>query len=213
MPCLARRVVLSSALAAVLLPLPLAVAAQQVEQDAAAAVEGYIGRLLQDMEGIKPLYQSDRQAYFAAVADALAQFVDFREVARGVMGKYGSGPSGATEAQLQRFAEVFRASLVDFYGSALLNYGSVSFRMLPQEQPDPEPESNSNVRMVLQAGDGSSFEVQYVMFLNQDRVWKLKNLYVEGVNLRRQYYAQFDSLMQSHGFDIDRVIDSWNAGR
>jgi hypothetical protein len=32
---------------------------------------------------------------------------------------------------------------------------------------------------------------------------------VEGVNLRRQYYAQFDSLMTSNDFDIDKVIDGW----
>jgi phospholipid transport system substrate-binding protein len=172
-------------------------------------VEGYIGTLLQEMEGIKPLYQSDRPAYFAAVEAALDEFVDFREVARGVMARYGTGPNGATEEQLLRFSDVFRESLVDFYGSALANYGGVDFEILPMDAPSEDPDNNSNVRMSIKADDGSRFEVQYVMFLDQDRIWKLKNLYVEGVNLRRQYYAQFDSLMTSNDFDIDKVIDGW----
>lgn len=181
------------------------------EMSAEAAVDGYITTLLQQMETIKPLYESDRPAYFRAVGEALSEFVDFREVARGVMAKYGTGPNGASEEQLQRFSEVFRASLVDFYGSALANYGGVDFEILPMDAPPEDPENNSNVRMSIKADDGSRFEVQYVMFLNQDRVWKLKNLYVEGVNLRRQYYAQFDSLMMSNDYDIDKVIDGWQV--
>ena len=183
------------------------------EQSAEQAVAGYISTLLQDMEALKPLYQSDRPAYFAGVEAALGNFVDFREVARGVMAKYGTGPNGASEEQLLRFSDVFRESLVDFYGSALANYGGVDFEILPMEVAAEDPENNSNVRMSIKADDGSRFEVQYVMFLNQDRVWKLKNLYVEGVNLRRQYYAQFDSLMMSNDFDIDKVIDGWTVAQ
>jgi phospholipid transport system substrate-binding protein len=178
---------------------------------AEAAVDAYIKTLLQKMDAIKPLYQSERPAYFAAVEEALSEFVDFREVARGVMAKYGTGPNGASEEQLLRFSDVFRESLVDFYGSALANYGGVDFEILPLDAQPQDPENNSNVRMSIRADDGSRFEVQYVMFLDADRVWKLKNLYVEGVNLRRQYYAQFDSLMISNDYDIDKVIDAWHV--
>ena len=180
---------------------------------AEASVEMYITDLLREMEAIKPLYESDREAYFMAVEEALTEFVDFREVARGVMGKYGTGPNGATPEQLQRFADVFRASLVDFYGSALANYGGAEFQIIPATTPPSDPENATNVRMNIQADDGSRFEVQYTMFVNEDRVWKLKNLYIEGVNLRRQYYSQFDSMMISNGNDIDKVITNWSVGQ
>jgi phospholipid transport system substrate-binding protein len=180
---------------------------------AEAAVESYIGNLLMQMGGIKPLYDSDRAAYFSAVEAALVEFVDFNEVARGVMAKYGTGPNGATPEQLQRFADVFRASLVDFYGSALANYGGAEFEIIPMETPPSDPENATNVRMNIQGDDGSRFEVQYTMFLNADRVWKLKNLYIEGVNLRRQYYSQFDSMMLSNNNDIDKVIDGWSVAQ
>lgn len=204
-----RRVLLLCTVVGAFVSMSARLSAAAAELTAEQAVEAYISTLLQEMEGIKPLYQSDRAAYFEAVEAALAEFVDFREVARGVMAKYGTGPNGATEEQLLRFSDVFRESLVDFYGSALANYGGVDFEILPVDVVSDDPENNSNVRMSIKADDGSRFEVQYVMFLDQARVWKLKNLYVEGVNLRRQYYAQFDSLMMSNDYNIDKVIDAW----
>jgi phospholipid transport system substrate-binding protein len=188
-------------------------AAEAPAMTAEEAVDAYITKLLADMESIKPLYETDKEAYFKAVEEALSEFVDFREVARGVMAKYGQGPNGATPEQLQRFADVFRASLVDFYGSALANYGGAKFGIVPIDTPPTDPENATNVRMNILADDGSRFEVQYTMFLNPDRVWKLKNLYIEGVNLRRQYFAQFDSMMMSNNYDIDRVIDTWNVSQ
>jgi phospholipid transport system substrate-binding protein len=188
-------------------------AAEAPSMTAEAAVDAYITKLLTDMEGIKPLYETDKAAYFRAVEAALTEFVDFNEVARGVMARYGTGPNGATPEQLQRFADVFRASLVDFYGSALANYGGAEFEFLPTDTPPADPENATNVRMNIQADDGSRFEVQYTMFVNADRVWKLKNLYIEGVNLRRQYFSQFESMMMTHNNDIDKVIDNWSVSQ
>jgi phospholipid transport system substrate-binding protein len=187
---------------------PAAVTAQELT--AQEAVDQYISGLLAAMQEIRALYDSDREAYFQEVEEALSSFVDFREVARGVMAKYGQGPNGATSEQLDRFADVFRASLVDFYGSALAEYGGVEYEFLENRQQSRNPEISSNVRMSLLGDDGNRVEVQYTMFLNEDRVWKLRNLYVEGVNLRRQYYSRFDNLMTRNDFDIDRVIDLWN---
>lgn len=201
-----RRLVLAASLFTGLF-IALPAAAQESAQE---AVDRYISGLLSRMEEIRPLYASDREAYFNEVGDALSGFVDFREVARGVMAKYSQGPNGATDAQLDRFSAVFRASLVDFYGSALAEYGGVSYEFLESRQESRNPESASNVRMAVIAADGSRIEVQYTMFLNEENVWKLRNLYIEGVNLRRQYYSRFDDLMTRNNFDIDTVIDLWN---
>jgi phospholipid transport system substrate-binding protein len=184
-----------------------AVSAQ--EMTAEDAVDLYISDLLSKMEQIKPLYESDRDVYFANVEGALAEFVDFREVARSVMAKYGQGPNGASAGQLDRFSEVFRASLVEFYGSALAEYGGVEYEILENNRESSNPERSSNVRMSILGDDGDRIEVQYTMFLNDERNWKLRNLYVEGVNLRRQYYSRFDNLMNRNGFEIDKVIDLW----
>jgi len=173
------------------------------------AVDQYISALLMTMEEIKPLYETDREAYFSGVENALAEFVDFREVARGVMAKYGQGPNGASAEQLDRFAVVFRSSLVEFYGSALAEFGGVEYEFIKNTQESRNPERSSNVRMSILGDDGDRIEIQYTMFMNEDDIWKLRNLYVEGVNLRRQYYSRFDNLMNRNSFDIDSVIDLW----
>jgi len=173
------------------------------------AVDQYISALLMTMEEIKPLYETDREAYFSGVENALAEFVDFREVARGVMAKYGQGPNGASAEQLDRFAVVFRSSLVEFYGSALAEFGGVEYEFIKNTQESRNPERSSNVRMSILGDDGGRIEIQYTMFMNEDDIWKLRNLYVEGVNLRRQYYSRFDNLMNRNSFDIDSVIDLW----
>jgi len=175
------------------------------------AVDQYISALLMTMEEIKPLYETDREAYFSGVENALAEFVDFREVARGVMAKYGQGPNGASAEQLDRFAVVFRSSLVEFYGSALAEFGGVEYEFIKNTQESRNPERSSNVRMSILGDDGDRIEIKYTMFMNDDDIWKLRNLYVEGVNLRRQYYSRFDNLMNRNSFDIDRVIDLWQV--
>jgi len=175
------------------------------------AVDQYISALLMTMEEIKPLYETDREAYFSGVENALAEFVDFREVARGVMAKYGQGPNGASAEQLDRFAVVFRSSLVEFYGSALAEFGGVEYEFIKNTQESRNPERSSNVRMSILGDDGDRIEFQYNMFMNEDDIWKLRNLYVEGVNLRRQYYSRFDNLMNRNSFDIDSVIDLWQV--
>ncbi len=184
-------------------------AAQNVTAE--EAVDQYISALLMTMEEIKPLYETDREAYFSGVENALAEFVDFREVARGVMAKYGQGPNGASAAQLDRFAIVFRSSLVEFYGSALAEFGGVEYEFIKNGQQSRNSERSSNVRMSILGNDGDRIEIQYTMFMNDDDIWKLRNLYVEGVNLRRQYYSRFDNLMNRNSFDIDKVIDLWQV--
>jgi phospholipid transport system substrate-binding protein len=183
--------------------------AAESELSAQESVDAYISTLLTRVEEIQPLYEGDQERYFDEVELALSAFVDFREVARGVMAKYGAGPNGASAEQLTRFAAVFQSSLVEFYGSALASYEGGRFEFLERRRAPSNPESATNVRMNILGNDGTSIEVQYTMFLNDERVWKLKNLYVEGVNLRRQYYSRFDNLMANNDYDINQVIANW----
>lgn len=179
--------------------------------NAQAAVDRYISGFIAELESIQPLYESDRQAYFAAIESSLSGFVDFREVARGVMARYSTGPDGASAAQLDRFAEVFKTSLIRFYGRALADYGGFEYEILPLPEPPSDPARSTNVRMSIEGEDGSEYELQYNMYRNDSGKWLMRNLYVEGVNLRRQYHAQFESLMMTHDYDIDKVIDAWEV--
>lgn len=188
----------------------VSVRAAEPELGAEEAVAGYIRDLLALNSDIRSLYETDRAFYFDQIEDELEKFVDFREVARGVMARYGTGPNGATPEQLDRFSEVFKDSLIDFYGSALASYDGQSFEILESRGPAREQENAATVRMRVAEDDGSGFEIQYAMFVDPAGEWKLRNLYVEGINLRRQYYSRFDDLMSRNNYDIDAVIDSWH---
>jgi ABC-type transporter MlaC component len=62
--------------------------------------------------------------------------------------------------------------------------------------------------MELRSAD-TNLRLQYQMFLNENNVWKLKNLSLAGINLGRQYFTQFSALMSQYDEDIDLVLDNW----
>ncbi|HBX38457.1 MAG TPA: toluene tolerance protein, partial [Pseudohongiella sp.] len=57
--------------------------------------------------------------------------------------------------------------------------------------------------------EGARIELQYALFKDDQGEWKLRNLFVGGINLRRQYHTQFAALMARNNNDIDAVIEAW----
>jgi phospholipid transport system substrate-binding protein len=172
---------------------------------AVEAAEKSVNELLQRVEELKPYFNSDRDRYYAGIKEEVSKFVDFREVAIGVMARFSQQ---ASDEQIQEFGEKLRETLTRFYGSALVEYGGQQLNFLPPQEPAGDPEAGTNVRMQIVA-DGARIELQYALFLNADQEWKLRNLFVGGINLRRQYHTQFAALMARNDNDIDRVIQAW----
>lgn len=179
--------------------------AQAPAMTAVEAAEKSVNELLQRVEELRPYFATDRDRYYAGIEEEVSKFVDFKEVAIGVMARFSQQ---ATDAQIEAFGEKLRATLTRFYGSALVEYGGQQLNFLPPREPEGDPEGATNVRMQIVA-EGARIELQYALFLNADREWKLRNLFVGGINLRRQYHTQFAALMTRNNNDIDRVIDAW----
>ena len=175
------------------------------ELSAVASAEKSVNELLATVKELKPYFETDKERYFAGIEQSLSSFVDFDEVAIGVMARLGEN---ATPEQISRFGAKLKITLTRFYGAALVGYDGQKLEFMPAGEPSPEPELNTNVRMQLSANN-SKIELQYTLFLNADSEWKLKNLYLGGINLRRQYFTQFSALMNRYGNDIDQVIDNW----
>lgn len=179
--------------------------AQAPALTAVEAAEQSVTQLLKRVEELRPYFESDKDRYYAGIEEEVGRFVDFTQVATGVMARFSED---ATEAQIDAFGEKLRATLTRFYGSALVEYGGQELNYMPPRNPPEDPEAPTNVRMQI-VSDGTRIELQYALFLNEDREWKLRNLYVGGINLRRQYHTQFAALMARHDNDIDAVIDAW----
>lgn len=178
--------------------------AQAQQMTAVQTAELGVNTLLETVAESKDLFLSNRDQYFSNVEAVLNTFVDFNAVAEVVMSRYASE---ASEAQLQRFADILRTTLTRFYGASLVSYNGEELVFLPPRNPDADPRADTVVGMELR-GD-TALRLQYQMFLNENEEWKLKNLSLAGINLGRQYYTQFAALMTQHNNDIDAVLDNW----
>ncbi len=178
--------------------------AQAQQMTAVETAELGVNTLLETVAESKDLFLSNRDQYFRNIEAVLNTFVDFNAVAEVVMSRYASN---ATDAQLQRFADILKSTLTRFYGASLVSYNGEELVFLPPRNPDADPRADTVVGMELR-GD-TSLRLQYQMFLNENDEWKLKNLSLAGINLGRQYYTQFAALMGQHNNDIDAVLDNW----
>lgn len=176
------------------------------EQTAVEAARDAVTGLLERVEEVRSYYDSDEDRYYQGIEEEIARFVDFREVAIGVMARFSRQ---ASDQQIDAFAEKLRTTLTRFYGSALVEYGGQEINYMPPEEEPENPEQSTNVRMQISSGDGERIDLRSTMFLNDEGEWKLRNLYVGGVNLRRQYHTQFAALMSRYDGDIDAVIENW----
>jgi len=164
-----------------------------------------VNTLLETAIDSKSLFLTDREQYFEKIESVLESFVDFNAVARVVMSRFDDQ---ATEDQRIRFADILKSSLTRFYGASLVSYQGEELIFLPQEEKESNPRDDVVVSMEL-TGGSMELQLQYQMFINDSDDWKLKNLSLAGINLGRQYFAQFSALMTEHGNNIDSVLDNW----
>lgn len=194
------------AMTLLLAPLMAGQAMAQTEGlSAVEAAEQSVSQLLQKVQELRPYFDSDKDRYYAGVEEEVGKFVDFREVAVGVMARFSEQ---ATEEQILAFGEKLRSTLTRFYGSALVEYGGQQLTFLPSDNAPADPSAGTNVRMQI-VSEGARIELQYALFQNAEGEWKLRNIFVGGINLRRQYHTQFAALMARHNNDIDQVVTAW----
>ena len=164
-----------------------------------------VNTLLETAIDSKSLFLTDREQYFEEIESVLESFVDFNAVARVVMSRFDDQ---ATEDQRTRFADILKSSLTRFYGASLVSYQGEELIFLPQEEKESNHRDDVVVSMEL-TGGSMELQLQYQMFINDSDDWKLKNLSLAGINLGRQYFAQFSALMTEHGNNIDSVLNNW----
>ncbi len=144
------------------------------------------------------------EKYFNAVEGVLLPVVDFRYIARGVMGQYGKQ---ASVEQKKRFVENFQKGLVTTYAKGLAGYGNHDISVVPPKEGDAEKKSQS---VVLQVKGGDTMNVlAFTMKLNRSQEWKLTNMILNGINLGKTFRNQFAQSMKKNN-DLDAVINGWS---
>jgi phospholipid transport system substrate-binding protein len=187
-----------------LILLPLAALAAEPDEVVGTVSEDILGIIAEHRDS----YDENPDAYYAAMDERMAEFVDYDAIARAVMNQYWDD---ATPAQRERFVATFRRSLVRSYARALMEFEHERIEVLPVLD-EHRRGNRALVRMEITGTNGRSYELRYSMAESSEGAWQVRNVIVDGVNLGVTYRNQFASAMQSpEGGTIDAVIDSWTV--
>lgn len=196
---------------ALVLPASVAVAGLEVAADKLPAPHQVIEKATRDvLDRIvrdRPLFKQNPEHLYVIIEENLVPYVDFERISRRVMAKYFRD---ATPAQKQRFAVVFKTSLIRAYGAALAEYNDQKFVLKAPGRGDVEP-TRATVNMEMTAADGTVYPLSYAMFTDVSGAWKLENLVLNGINLGLTYRNNFAELAQQYGGDLDKVITGWSS--
>ena len=152
------------------------------------------------------LFEEDSELFVQEISDAFSPIVDFKRIAKNVMGKYGKK---ATTLQMSAFSEAFENSLLDTYASTLVEFKDEKINVLP---PTGTSKSKNKARVNIEIVTSSSvYPGRYSMYLDKDGKWKIINIEINGMNLGKIFRNQFYSLMEKNNEDIDVVIEKWVA--
>lgn len=163
--------------------------------------------------------EEDPGRYYQQVQDILDPVIDYRGFARSVMGPYASSEryrsldeAGRSQlrAQLDRFTEVMRLSLVRTYSKGLLAFGGSRIEVEPPSSED-SAEKRVAVRQLIYNEEVEPYVVLYQMGLNKSGNWQLRNVIIESVNLGEIYRNQFQAAARKQNGDLDSVIEGWTT--
>lgn len=182
--------------------------AQAAAQTPHQVVEDTSLRVMETLNANRELYQNDSDAFYNGLNEIMEPVVDFQGIARSVMTVRYS--RSATPAQMDRFIETFKRSMVEFYGNALLEFDSGKINVLPPAKGSQQTEERASVNMEVRANNGNVYPVTYTM-ANVDGQWKVRNVIVEGINIGLLFRDQFSQAMQNHRNNLDAVIDNWGS--
>ena len=152
------------------------------------------------------LFEEDSELFIQEISNAFSPIVDFKRIARNVMGKHYKV---STASQRDRFSEAFRASLLNAYSKTLIEFKDERIIVLPPRNKSKLP---NKVKVDIEIITASKrYPGVYSMYLDKNNEWKIINIVINGINLGLTFRSQFYSLMDKNNNDISIVIDKWIA--
>jgi phospholipid transport system substrate-binding protein len=160
-------------------------------------------QLLADLAANKEKYKSDPQAFYDALNGIVGPVIDAEGISKSIMTvKYSRN---ASPAQMQRFEENFKRSLIQFYGNALLEYNNQGITVSPAKE---EGADRTSVDMSVKGNNGAVYPVSYTL-VTINNEWKVRNVIINGINIGKLFRDQFTDAMQRNGNNLDKTIDGW----
>ena len=172
-------------------------------QSAHDIVQDTTTRLLADLQANKEQYKQDPSRFYDALNSIVGPAVDVEGISKSIMTvKYSRQ---ASEAQMLRFEENFKRSLMQFYGNALLEFKNQGITVGPAKD---ESGDRTSVDMTVKGDNGAIYPLSYT--LNKvNGEWKVRNVIINGINIGKLFRDQFADAMQRNGNNLDKTIDNW----
>jgi phospholipid transport system substrate-binding protein len=156
-------------------------------------------RMLTELDANRATYAKDPAKLDTLVATVLLPNFDSEYSARLVLGQYWRT---ATPDQQKRFVDAFYHSLLRNYGSALVNFSSDNFTILPYKG-DPG-DTNATVRTEVKKSTGEKVPVNFSL-RKTDAGWKAWDVVIEGISYVKSFRTDFAAEIQQKG--LDEVIN------
>lgn len=169
-------------------------------------VEHVTTELLQVASAGKSALDTDPDKYFSDVREIMETAVDFKYIARNVMGK--KYWRAASSEQKDQFIEVFTSGLVQTYAKGMANFADFEVSV---QAPEDLVEGKNKVEVIQRfKGPNGVNRVAYTMGKNKKSgAWKLINVVLDGVNLGKTLRAQFSQSVNESEGDLDAAIKGW----
>ena len=177
----------------------------QVAEGPYEKIEQITVDLLNVIEQHREDYPVNQLAFFAALNSILDASVDFKYIAKQVMGPYAK--TASTE-QRELFAQAFRDGLVETYGRGLIGYSGQEMILLNHADIKPG-QRKVVVKQEIRGIDGV-YPLAYTMaFKKSTGQWMILNMTINGISLRKTFQSQFLQSAKKLGGNIDQVVAGW----
>jgi phospholipid transport system substrate-binding protein len=176
-------------------------AVQVVDTDPGQLIDTAAKAMLSDLDAHRGEYRKDPSKINALVDRVLLPHFDTEYSARLVLGKHWNT---ASPEQRQRFISGFYRSLLNNYGTALLDFTGDRLKVFPYKG---EPgATNATVRTLVRKDDGSTVAVNYSLH-RTDKGWMAWDVIIEGISYVKSFRDDFGAEIDQKGIDalIERL--------
>ena len=144
-----------------------------VEISAHEYAERTHNNIIQILQTKNALFEENPELFIEEISNAFSPIVDFKRIAKNVMGKHYKA---ANDIQRDQFSRVFRTSLLNSYSKTLIEFRDEKIIVLP---PVSKPKHPGKVKVYIEIVTSSkSYPGVYYMYLDKNDKWKITNILI-----------------------------------
>jgi phospholipid transport system substrate-binding protein len=160
-----------------------------------ALIETAAQEMLKDLEANRAAYRKDPTKIHAMVERVLLPHFDTDYAAQRVLGRHWTA---ATPDQRKRFTKAFYQSLLENYGTALLDFTADKLEVLPF-RGNPKAE-RATVQTRVKRSDGTRVDVNYTL-RKTPAGWKAWDVTIEGISYVKNFRDDFGPAIDQKGLE------------